>query len=105
MTRTEITDEIMLAGHLLAAMESGRVPMHADDYLQIARWVSGELDRLASFELARFRLRLPGALQDIAENLLHQRAVLTPPTETPACIAVSSDCQDLMQRLRRVPRL
>ncbi|HEX7499552.1 MAG TPA: hypothetical protein VF524_04520 [Polyangia bacterium] len=68
-----ISDHLLLAGHVLRALENGRLRMHAGDYHEIAAWAAGELSRLATPELERFSRSVPGALQGIAENLLHER--------------------------------
>ena len=47
--------------------------MHAHDYLEIAGWAALELSRLQDDQLRWLRLKVPGPLQDIVENLLQER--------------------------------
>lgn len=82
MTKASLTtavaaDQLVLAGHLLAAVEQGRMPVHPVDYLNITSWAAAELGRLDTPVLRCFRNALPPPLQVIAENVLHERREAT----------------------------
>ncbi len=66
-------DDLLLGGHLLSALEVGRLQMHAADYLEIAGWVGEVFERMDTSVLLRLRHEGPDALQVAAENALHAR--------------------------------
>ena len=68
-----IADQLLFAGHVLRALESGQMRMNAGDHLEISDWASRELERLDTAVLQRLRRRVAPALQCIVENLLHAR--------------------------------
>jgi hypothetical protein len=67
-----ITDQLRAAGLVLAALEAGRVPMDAGDYLDMAAAAAQELSSLETSEL-RLTSQLPPALMALAENVLFDR--------------------------------
>lgn len=69
-----ITDHIQLAGHVLQALESGRMRMHAADYQEISGWASAEFAKMDTPALWSLRDRVPGPLKAVVENLLFLRA-------------------------------
>jgi hypothetical protein len=69
----EVGDRMLLAGHVLQAIECGSMLMHAEDYLEIATWAATELEKLDIKQLRSLSLRVPGPIQDIVEGLLHER--------------------------------
>ncbi len=66
-------DDLLLGGHLLYALEVGRLRMHAADYLEISGWVAEVFERMDTGVLLRLRHEGPEALQLAAENALHER--------------------------------
>jgi hypothetical protein len=68
-----ITDQLKMAGLVLGALESGRMPMHALDYLDIASAASCELALLDTAELEQASRWMPPALHGLVENVLFQR--------------------------------
>jgi hypothetical protein len=67
------SDQLLLGGHVLAALEHGQMRMDANDYLEIAAWMSDVLDRLDTGVLLRLRKEGPGAVRALAENALNDR--------------------------------
>ena len=67
------SDELLLSGHLLSALEVGRLGMHAEDYRAIAARASMLLDGFETAVLLRMRREGPRALREMAENVLHER--------------------------------
>ena len=68
-----MADQLRLSGHVLQALECGRMPMSAGGYLEVVAWVLDALGQMPSSELHRLRPRVPGSLQNIVENVLHAR--------------------------------
>jgi hypothetical protein len=66
-------DDLLLGGHLLSALEVGRLAMHAADYAEIAGWVADLFERMDTGVLLRLRQEGPDALRVAAENALHER--------------------------------
>jgi hypothetical protein len=93
---TVVGDQLLLAGHVLQALESGRMCMHAADYLEISAWVTDELSLLATDALYRIHRRVPGPIQDIVENLLHARAEVA---WTSALFAAAAEWASLLESL------
>jgi hypothetical protein len=67
------SDELLLAGHMLRALERGHVQMHASDYRTIASWVGLALGDLDTPALKLLHPCAPPALLCVIENLLHAR--------------------------------
>lgn len=67
------SDELLLSGWLLSALEFGQLPMNAEDYRDIACRARVLLDGCTSDTLVRMRRDGPRALRDIVENLLDER--------------------------------
>jgi hypothetical protein len=66
-------DQLLLSGHLLMAMEVGRMRMDAADYFEIATWTAEVVERLESEALLRLRKNGLHALHVVAENALNDR--------------------------------
>ena len=69
------TDQLRMAGLVLGALESGRMQMHARDYLDIATAAASELALLDTSELEQASGSMPPALLGLVENVLCQRRV------------------------------
>lgn len=67
------SDQVLLGGHLLAALEVGRMPMHAADYREISTWMAEVFDDIDLDVLVRLQREGPSALRPIAENALCAR--------------------------------
>ena len=96
-------DQMLMAGYILQALEHGGMPMHAAGYRELAGWATDELGQLDSGTLQDVRYRVPRALRDIIENLLHERRQ----SECPVCgltgltgLNAQSTCRVLLQRFR-----
>lgn len=67
------SDQLLLGGHVLAALELGRMRMDAHDYLEIASWMADVIDRLDTGMLLRLRKQGPSSVRVMAENALNDR--------------------------------
>jgi hypothetical protein len=67
------SDQLLLGGHVLAALELGRMRMDAHDYLEIAAWMGDVIDRLDTPMLLRLRKEGPASVRVMAENALNDR--------------------------------
>jgi len=74
LTLPQLTsDQMLMASHILQALEFGGMPMHAAGYRELAVWVTDELRTLDTPTLLALRQMAPASLQSIADNLLHER--------------------------------
>ena len=67
---TTVSDYVVLAGHMLQALEEGKIPMHAGDYQKIAALVSLELGTLDEDELKLLLGRTHRSIRPFVENAL-----------------------------------
>jgi hypothetical protein len=74
-TCIRLSDELVLAGHMLHALDCGRVPMHAADYHDIAGWASAEFSLMDTAMLRVLRHLVPEVMRPLVENHLHRRRV------------------------------
>jgi len=103
-TAAVAADQLVLAGHLLAAVEQGRMPVHPVDYLNITSWAAAELGRLDTPVLRCFRNALPPSLQVIAENVLHERREATWCIDSAGDQPAQSELDGLLRRCSAPPR-
>jgi hypothetical protein len=68
------SDELVLAGRMLQALDGGRIAMHAVDYQDIAGWISAELALMETDVLRAMHRQVPECVQTIVENHLHRRS-------------------------------
>ena len=68
-------DQVLLGSHVLLALESGRLPMHAGDYRKIAADVAELFVQMDIATLHRIRAQGPFSLRSIAENVVVDRHV------------------------------
>ncbi len=69
----EVTDQLILGGMVLGALETGRLEMHAQDYCAIASSAALELSFLDTNALASVSANLPSSLHGLIDNLLRAR--------------------------------
>ena len=97
------SDDLLLGGHVLLALETGRIGMHAADYAEISTWLADMVGDMETPVVLRLRREGPPALQDVAENALHTRGE----PEWTSSIATRSHAafiwRDLHDRLRDAP--
>ena len=74
--------------------------MHAAGYLELASWAADELRGLDSGTLQDVRFGVHRALQDIIENLLHERRESECRVNSLARVSVRAAARALLQRLR-----
>jgi hypothetical protein len=67
------SDALLLGCHVLLALETGRMRMHAADYQEIAAWLTDMVAGMATPVVMRLRNEGPPALRDVAENALCAR--------------------------------
>ncbi|MET0209457.1 MAG: hypothetical protein ABW220_10475, partial [Burkholderiaceae bacterium] len=67
------SDDLLLGGHLLLALENARMPMHAMDYAGVSVWVGEVLSDLDTAVVLRLRTEGPIAVRELAENALFER--------------------------------
>jgi hypothetical protein len=63
--------DLLLAHHVLAALESGRMPMHADEFRAISQWALNAFESLDAVTLRDLAQNLRGPLKEIAQNVLY----------------------------------
>ncbi len=66
-------DDVMLAGQVLHAFETGYLMMHAADYMELSAWMTDTVHHTSTPALLRLRIEGPAALRAIAENSLYIR--------------------------------
>jgi len=93
------SDELLLSGWLLSALEFGQLRMNAQDYLDIAARARLLLDECAVATLLRLRRDGPRALREIVENALFERRVFDRPTHDPERLRAVEVYDALVQRL------
>ena len=99
-----LADQLRLSGHMLQALESGRMPMNAAGYLEVVGWVRDEFERMSSGELGRWRARVPGSLQCVVENVLHARGETRWATDAQALSTAQSQWTKCVQWLKTTRR-
>jgi hypothetical protein len=62
--------DLLLAHRVLAAFESGRMPMHAAEFREISTWAFGAFGSLDAVTLRDLAQNLQGPLREIAQNVL-----------------------------------
>ena len=73
------TDQLRMVGLVLGALESGRMQMHARDYLNIATAATCELALLDTSEREQASRSMPPALLGLVENVLFEREAVGHP--------------------------
>jgi hypothetical protein len=98
LTPTEVQHRLALMGQLLTAMETGALPMHAEDYRVTAESALAELRQLPAPSLATALAGLPASLSELVRRTQVELDVFksTPDVETAFCA-----CAELLQRLLR----
>ena len=66
-------DDLMLAGRVLLALETGRLQMHAAEYMELSSWMTDTVRHSSTPAVLRIRSEGPPALRSIAENALYVR--------------------------------
>lgn len=69
----QVTDHLSMTGIVLAALESGRMRMHAEDYQASAAAATVELSFLETHELLQLEAVAHEALRDIVSNVISER--------------------------------
>lgn len=68
-----VSAHVQLGGHVLRALEHRELPLHARDYQETALCAHEELQALGPEQLDALRWRLPAALGEVVENVLHEK--------------------------------
>ena len=90
---------MLMASHILQALELGGMPMHADGYLELAIWSTQELRRLDLHALQHLRHTVPPSLRGIVDNLLHERGEYAGAVGGAEGLLARCETRDLLRRL------
>jgi hypothetical protein len=97
------SDQLLLGGHVLSALELGRARMRAADYFEVSAWMVDVFDRLDLGVLLRLRREGPTPLRLIAENVLNDRGEVDWTADRAARIKAECVWRNLRQRLASPP--
>lgn len=92
---------MVMADRLLSALASGAMPMHAAGYRELAAWVTASFRSVDSSALRILREAAPPELQEIVENVLHERRVVSWAADDLVGLSSLSECLALLGRCRR----
>jgi hypothetical protein len=92
-------DHLLLAPHVLRALEAGRLPMHAADYREITTWASRTLKQRDTEVLRYLCATDRGPLRDVVENMLHERGVAAWSADNEALLRAAPVWHALRSRL------
>jgi hypothetical protein len=93
------SDQLLLGGHVLSALEIGKARMRASDYFEVSAWMVDVFDRLDVGVLMRLRREGPTPLRLIAENVLNDRGEVDWVSDRAARIKAECIWRSLRQRL------
>ncbi len=96
-----VADQMVMADRILNAFASGAMPMHADGYLELARWVTESFRSMDSGPLRSLRGVAPPELREIVENVLQERRVISWAHDDLVGLGSMAACLSLMTRCRR----
>jgi hypothetical protein len=71
-------DQLLLAGHVLRALEIGRLPMHPGDYQAIAAETAELLAQMDHCTLCRLHAEGPLSLRSIVDNVMFDQRAAAP---------------------------
>lgn len=97
------SDDLLLGGHVLLALETGRMRMHAADYEEISTRLADMVGDMDTPVVLRLRREGPPAVQDVAENTLHARGEPEWTSSISTRSHAASIWRDLHARLSNVP--
>jgi len=97
------SDDLLLGGHVLFALETGRMQMHAADYEELSTWLADIVGEMDTPVVLRLRREGPPALQDVAENALHARGEPEWTSSISTRSHAESIWRDLHDRLSEAP--
>jgi hypothetical protein len=98
--RAIVADQMLMAGHILNAFARGTMPMHANGYLELARWVKASFESMDSAALRSLREVAPAELQELIENVLYERRVVTWTVDDLSGLSSIAECAMLLGRCR-----
>lgn len=94
-------DQVLLGGHLLAAVEAGRIRMDAEGYLDIASWMEAILERSDVETVLHLGRTGPSQVRTLAENVLSDRGVKQWAFDRLGGSKARTECAELLQRVGR----
>ena len=95
-----LADQLGMADRILTALSSGAMPMHATGYSELANWVTESFRALDSLSLRKLRNVAPFELQEIIENVLHERHVVSWAANDLVCLSSLAECLAFVRRCR-----
>lgn len=72
-----LADQMFVAERILTQFSSGAMPIHPSRYSELSTWVTESFRSLDSSSLRKLRNVAPFELQEIIENVLHERRVVS----------------------------
>lgn len=95
-----VAEQMLIANGVLEAFSIGTLPMDAAGYRELASWVRQSFVSMGSPALRAVRDAAPLELQGIAENVLHDRRVVSWAAADLVGLSSYAACQGLLRRLR-----
>ena len=92
---------MMRADRILRAFTNGTMPMHPAGYRELACWMTESFRAIESGALRSLREAAPPELQEIVENVLHERRVVSWARDDGVGLSSLAECVALLRRCRR----
>ena len=92
---------MVMAERILSAFANGAMPMHPAGYHELACWVTESFRAIESGALRTLREAAPPELQEIVENVLHERRVVSWARDDGVGLSSLAECVSLLRRCRR----
>jgi hypothetical protein len=96
-----VAEQMLMAEGILDALANGKMPMHPAGYRELAGWIRDSFESIETAALRLLRDASPPELQGIAENVLHERRVLTWPCDDIVVLSSLAESLGLLRRCRR----
>ena len=91
---------MLMADCILSGFTSGVLPMHAAGYSELARWVTESFRSMESGALRSLRDVAPVELQEIIENVLQERHVVSWASDDMVGLSSWAESLSLLARCR-----
>jgi hypothetical protein len=97
----QVADQMVMADRILSAFSNGAMPMHPAGYHELACWVTESFRSMESGTLRTLRGAAPPELQEIVENVLHERRVIAWARDDVVGLSSLAECVSLLRRCRQ----